>query len=87
MTIYIHPQYTRSYKRLDLRLQRLADTRILIFKHGAFDHRLDTHPLHGKLKKQWSFAVDRKNRILFEFLDKKKEKVVFLDIGDHAIYR
>jgi hypothetical protein len=24
---------------------------------------------------------------VFEFLDKKKSEVVFLDIGDHSLYR
>jgi len=87
MTIYAYARYHRSYKNLDPQLQRLADQRIAIFIHNLFDPRLDTHRLHGKLKKQWSFSVDGRNRILFEFLDKKKEDVVFLDIGDHSIYK
>lgn len=86
MTIYAYARYRHSYKNLDLQLQKLADQRIAIFRHDLFDSRLDTHRLHGKLKKQWSFSVDGRNRILFEFLDKKKEDVVFLDIGDHSIY-
>ena len=72
---------------MGVRLQRLADERISMFKRDAFDPSLDTHPLKGRLKKQWSFSIDRKNRILFEFLDKKKEEVVFLDVGDYSIYR
>ncbi|MEK7069140.1 MAG: hypothetical protein AAB947_02025 [Patescibacteria group bacterium] len=68
-------------------MQRLADRRILLFRRDPFDPRLDTHPLHGKLKKQWSFSINQRDRILFEFLDKKKEEVAFLDIGDHSIYR
>lgn len=87
MTIYLYPRYRRSYRDLEPRLQTLADQRIFLFRQNPFDPRLDTHPLHGKLKKQWSFSVDNRNRILFEFLDKKKQAVVFLDIGDHSIYR
>lgn len=87
MTIYLYPRYRRSYKRLDPQLQRLADERIKVFRQNAFDPRLDTHRLHGKLKTQWSFSVDDRNRILFEFLNKEKVEVVFLDIGDHSIYR
>ncbi len=64
-----------------------ARERIMMFERDSFDSRLDTHRLHGKLKNQWSFSVDVRNRILFEFLDKKKGDVVFLDIGDHSIYR
>ena len=87
MTIYVHPRYRRSYKNLESQLQRLADGRIALFRHDAFDSRLDTHRLHGKLKKQWSFSVSQRYRILFEFLDKKKDEVVFLDIGSHDIYQ
>jgi len=87
MTIYVYPRYRRSYENLDPQLQRLADERIALFRRDQFDPRLDTHRLHGKLKKQWSFSVDQRYRILFEFLDKKKEEVVFLDIGNHSIYR
>jgi len=87
MTIYLYPRYRRNYKRLATQLQKLADERIATFRDNMFDSRLDTHRLHGKLKNQWSFSVDNKNRILFEFLTKKKDEVVFLDIGDHSIYR
>lgn len=87
MTIYVYAHYRRSYRNLDQQLQKLADERIALFRRDPFDPRLDTHRLHGKLKKQWSFSVDQRYRILFEFLDKNKQEVVFLDIGTHSIYR
>ena len=87
MTIYIYPRYRRSFNNLNSQLQRLADERVEIFRRNPFDSHLETHHLHGKLKKQWSFSVDQRYRILFEFLGKKKDRVVFLDIGDHSIYR
>ena len=87
MVIYLHARYRRSYKNLDPRLRQLTDERITHFRHDPFDPSLDTHRLHGKLKKQWSFSVDRRYRILFGFLDKKKQEVVFLDVGTHAIYQ
>ncbi len=87
MAIYAYARYRHSYKNLGPQLQKLADQRISLFRRDFFDPRLDTHRLHGKLKNQWSFSVDGRNRILFEFLDKKKEDVVFLDIGDHSIYK
>ena len=87
MTIYIYSRYRRSYKHLDPQLQRLADERITLFKRDLFDPHLDTHQLHGKLKGQWSFSIDRRYRILFEFLDKNREEVVFLDVGNHSIYQ
>ncbi len=87
MTIYIYSRYQRSYRHLDPQLQLIADERIELFRHNPFDPRLDTHQLHGKLKERWSFSVDQRYRILFEFLDKKRTEVVFLDVGNHSIYR
>ena len=87
MTIYAFERYHRSLKRLDANLRKLVEQRVAIFRANPFDVRLDTHQLHGKLKKQCSFSVDKRCRILFEFFDKKKTEVVFLDIGDHSIYR
>ena len=87
MTIYLYARYRRNYKNLDPQLRKLADERIALFRHDPLNLQLDTHRLHGKLKKQWSFSVDQRYRILFEFLDKKKQKAVFLDIGTHSIYR
>ena len=87
MTIYVYTKYRRSYKNLDQHLQELVNQRIALFKHDLFDPRLDTHRLHGKLKNKWSFSVDGRNRVLFEFLNKQKEDIVFLDVGDHSIYK
>lgn len=87
MTIYYHSHFRRSYRRLDRQIKGVAEERVALFKHDPFHIRLDTHRLHGKLKHQWSFSVDGRNRILFEFLNKAQTAVVFLDIGDHRIYR
>ena len=88
MTIYYHPRFQRSYKRLDAQLRKAADKRITLFRQDRFDLRLDTHRLHGKLKGQWSFSVDsRRHRVLFEFLTSTQDEVVFLDIGNHSLYQ
>ena len=72
--------------RLDPQIRKTARTQIARFKLKPFDPSLDTHRLHGKLKGQWSFSVNSRYRILFEFLDDAHEEVVFLDIGTHALY-
>ncbi len=84
MKIYYHPRFEKSYRKLPLHLRTKAEAREALFRENPFDARLDTHKLHGKLKHQWSFSVDGKCRILFEFI---ASEVVFIDVGDHDIYR
>ena len=87
MTIYYHPRFQRKYRKLDAQIKAQAEESVALFRRDPFHVRLDTHQLHGKLKKQWSFSINNRDRILFEFLNKTKTEVVFLDIGDHRIYR
>ncbi len=86
MIVYLGPRFERSFKNLDQPLKSLADRRVAIFRKNPFDSRLKTHPLHGRLKRQWSFSINSRVRVLFEFLDKAQTEVVFLDIGSHALY-
>lgn len=87
MTLYFHPRFRRSYRGLENQIKADAEKRVALFHIDPFDIRLDTHRLHGKLNKQWSFSVNNRYRILFEFLNREKTEVAFLDIGDHRIYR
>lgn len=84
MEIYYHPHFRRSYHALPFTIQQKAEERESMFRKNPFDPRLKTHKLHGKLKRLWSFSVDSKYRIVFEFDD---SDVIFLDAGDHDIYR
>jgi mRNA-degrading endonuclease YafQ of YafQ-DinJ toxin-antitoxin module len=87
MTIYKGGRFQRSYRHLDPQIQRAAEKRVAIFRRDPLDPRLKTHPLHGMLKNQWSFSVDARFRILFEFLNDQRTEVVFLDIGNHSMYQ
>jgi mRNA-degrading endonuclease YafQ of YafQ-DinJ toxin-antitoxin module len=58
MTIYYHPRFQRSYKRLDPQIRLTAEKRIALFRKDALDQRLGAHRLHGKLKSLWSFSID-----------------------------
>ena len=84
MRIYYHPRFRGAVKRLPSAVQLKAEKREKIFRQDHFDRRLNTHKLHGKLKDLWSFAIDRKYRILFAF---DNDDIIFLDAGDHDIYR
>ena len=77
--------FIRSLKKLPLELQEETIDREKIFGTDCFDPKLKTHKLSGKLKNQWSFSVNYQYRILFEFLS--GDKALFIDIGDHDIYK
>jgi mRNA-degrading endonuclease YafQ of YafQ-DinJ toxin-antitoxin module len=87
MTIYYHPRFQRSYKHLDPQIQKTAEKRVAIFRQTPLDQRLGTHRLHGKLKALWSFSIDSRHRVLFEFLTAGQDEVVFLDVGNHSLYQ
>ena len=87
MIIYFHPRFQKSYRRLDPKTKAQAEFKVARFKVDPFDGILGTHHLHGKLKRQLSFSVNSRFRILFEFIGKKQDEVIFLDVGDHDIYR
>lgn len=84
MEIFYHPQFRHSYQKLFLPIKSKAEIKERIFRKNPFDQQLKTHKLHGKLRKLWSFSVDAKHRIVFEF---NGSDVVFLEIGDHEIYQ
>ncbi len=84
MAIYYHPRFSASFKLLQDSVKKRADSRIAIFRKNQFDKFLKTHKLHGKLKHIRSFSVDSKYRIIFEF---DGPDVIFLDIGDHDLYK
>ncbi len=80
--------YSSSFKKSIKKhlTSRVKIERIIAkFIKNPFDPSLKTHKLTGKLSNYWSFSVDYHLRVLFEFID--KEKVGFIDIGTHEIYK
>ncbi|OGF62888.1 hypothetical protein A2926_01345 [Candidatus Giovannonibacteria bacterium RIFCSPLOWO2_01_FULL_44_40] len=83
MTIFYHPRFQKSFKDLPFDVRQKAERKESIFRANPKDGRLKTHKLHGELRDFWSFSVDVKYRIIFEF---DGDDITFLDIGDHDIY-
>jgi len=83
--VFYSSGFERAYEELELVIKKKAERRVEIFCGDVFDKRLGTHKLHGKLKEFWAFSIDDKNRIAFKFLDDRA--VIFLDVGDHDIYK
>lgn len=84
MNIYYLFRFKESYERLPSSIKKKAELIENVFRDNPFDPRIKTHKLHGKLKNQWSFSINREYRILFEFDNKD---VIFLDIGSHKLYK
>jgi len=84
MQILYLPKFVRQYKKLPIEVKALAIEKEKIFRQNPFDHRLNTHKLHGELKSFWAFSINQRYRIIFDFFN--KNTIRFYSIGDHNIY-
>lgn len=85
MILSFSPHFKRLMKKLPVSLRPLIKNRIELFQADPFHPSLNTHKLQGDLKSYWSFSIDRKHRIVFEF--DGDDSVCFLSVGDHSVYR
>ncbi|MDD5732101.1 MAG: type II toxin-antitoxin system mRNA interferase toxin, RelE/StbE family [Patescibacteria group bacterium] len=85
MEIIYSPKFEREYKKLPNKIKELAEEKERLFRHNFKDERLNAHKLHGRLKHFWSFSIDHRFRIIFEFA--KNDAIHFHSVGDHDIYR
>jgi mRNA-degrading endonuclease YafQ of YafQ-DinJ toxin-antitoxin module len=82
--IYV-PSFIRAVHKLPKDLQDEAIEKINLFKSIQNHKLLKVHKLHGQFKGNFAFSVNYKFRIAFEYIS--KTEVLFLDIGDHDIYK
>ena len=85
MKTAVSPRFKRNYRKLPKRIKEIAKDRVEIFKKSPFSPQLKTHKLSGRNKGCWAFWITYSYRIKFVFL--LDEKVLFLDIGPHKIYK
>ena len=86
MEILLSEEFKENFSFLDKKIQKQADKQIIIFKNNPFYPSLNTEKLSPKTRGLWSFRVDRKYRVVFEFVE--ENKILFLNIGPHDwIYR
>ena len=85
MEIYYSSKFEREYKRLPLKVKLAAEKKEKLFRKNPKEKSLKTHKLTGKLKQYHSFSIDYQYRIIFEFAS--KNKVWFLSVGTHEIYK
>jgi len=82
-TIRVTPHFARQYKHLSPEVKEMAEAREQIFRADAFDPRLRTHKLSGRLEGLWAFSVTYELRVIFEFLG--ADEVLFHSIGPHQV--
>ncbi len=85
MEIYYSSKFKREYKKLSQKVKQRTKEKVGWFRRDPFDGRLDTHKLKGGLDGFWSFSLDNKHRIIFEF--RSKNEAWFHSVGDHSIYK
>ena len=69
---------------LDPALQEETIEKIGLFKNQDNHRALRVHKLHGPLGGRYSFSINYKTRIVFEYVS--KTEIALLAIGDHDIY-
>lgn len=77
--------FERQLKNLTIEEKKLFIKLENRFRNNCFDPKLKTHKLTGKLEGFWAFYITYKLRLLFKFED--NGKVIFIDIGNHDIYK
>lgn len=77
------PRFVRQLKHLSHELQEEVIEKIDLFKDEQ-QHALKVHKLHGKFSDSFSFSVNYKTRIVFEYLS--QDEVALLAVGDHDVY-
>ena len=78
--------FKRIYKKWGKKHPDLVDSfrdKLELFANDPFHPSLKTHSLSGVLKGLWSSRISYEYRLIFKFLDKKKKKVLLIDIGTH----
>lgn len=79
-------EFARIFKKLTQPLQQEIREKIELFKHKKNHPLLKVHKLHGPHAGTWSFLINYRYRIIFEYLDRKKQSVALVTVGDHSIY-
>lgn len=85
MKIYYSSKFVREYKKLPIIVKKQAEKKEKIFRVDPYEASLKAHKLTGKLSDYWSFSIDYKYRIIFEFYG--EDVVWFHSVGGHEIYQ
>lgn len=79
-------RFLRQFEKLEYDLQIEVREKIKLFKDISNHQSLNVHKLKGEMKRQHSFSVNYKTRIVFEYTLSKKEAILLV-VGNHAVYK
>ncbi|MBP7114235.1 MAG: type II toxin-antitoxin system RelE/ParE family toxin [Candidatus Peribacteraceae bacterium] len=85
MKFFYTPSFIRQFDGLEPSLKQEVREKIVIFQSDIRHPSLRTHKLKEKLQGRFSFSVNYQYRIVFCY--DKPDAIVFLDVGDHDVYR
>ena len=77
-------EFLRNLKKLTPQLQERAFKKIELFRDRTNHRMLEVHKLHGKYAGFFGLSIDRKNRIMFEWISDGEARLH--TVGDHSIY-
>ncbi|KKU20078.1 MAG: Plasmid stabilization system [Candidatus Saccharibacteria bacterium GW2011_GWA2_46_10] len=76
--------FFRQYNKLENDLREEVKEKIELFRKDPHAPMLKAHKLKGKLKGYFSFSVNYRYRVIYEY--DSKMTVALLTVGDHDIY-
>jgi addiction module RelE/StbE family toxin len=84
MKIGFASSFVRKLKKFEKSLQEEVLEKVELFEKDSKNPSLKIHKLKGSLKGSYSFSVNYKYRIVFDYIS--KEEVRLLSVGDHDVY-
>lgn len=76
--------FVRKYNSLGEELRAEVREKLELFRDYQNHKQLKVHKLHGCLSGNFSFSVNYRTRVVFEYVG--KNKIMCKDVGDHEIY-
>ena len=73
-------------KKFSKALQEEIFEKIEFFRDPSNHKALKVHKLGGGLRGSYSFSINHKIRVVFDYLPTKPQGVLLLVVGDHDVY-
>lgn len=86
MEVEFTPLFVRRIKKLPVNLQEEVFEKIELFSQSGNHPSLKVRPLHGRFSGAYTFSVNYKYSIIFEY-SHKKTVATLLDFGGHDVYK